>query len=566
MDIFSAESSNVGKLTHSSKAESLKETCGGSETFNGLQSPIPLPLISAGGQSVLQPDQGDSISQLAVIIPAHNNELTIGTLVILSKKYAGTVIVADRGSTDRTVEVAECAGAKVIDARPYGGGRVQSILAACVLALSCHCEAVVLITSGGEYLTREIPRIARPVLDGKADLVIGSRYLSGRKASLPNQIEFDIFHSDSLEKKTNSSSDPNSSFRAISVKGICLLDLLPDSPAFESMMVSLFTRKGLSIQEIPITLRQEHEVIDRDNIPNYRGNKIAVVVPAYNEEILIAQTLSSMPDFIHTIYAIDDCSKDRTWKIIQECARLNKKIVPIHHEVNGGVGKSISSGFKKAIHDEIDIVVVMAGDNQMDPKYLPDLLDPIVEKKYEFTKGNRLKFGYWKGMSHWRLFGNIILTKLNNFASGYWEIKDPQNGYVAISTQALKYMDLDNLYPRYAFENDMMVKANIVNIRMKNIDIPAKYGNERSNIRYPNFIYTTSIFLLESFIFRILKKSTQYDKKSINPVYLMYISGVILLVVGFPLIFLKEWLTFVIGITFFVSACIIEYLQQKKSD
>jgi hypothetical protein len=127
-------------------------------------------------------------------------------------------------------------------------------------------------------------------------------------------------------------------------------------------------------------------------------------------------------------------------------------------------------------------------------------------------------------------------------------------------------MDLDNLYPRYAFENDMMVKANIVNIRMKNIDIPAKYGNERSNIRYPNFIYTTSIFLLESFIFRILKKSTQYDKKSINPVYLMYISGVILLVVGFPLIFLKEWLTFVIGITFFVSACIIEYLQQKKSD
>jgi hypothetical protein len=145
----------------------------------------------------------------------------------------------------------------------------------------------------------------------------------------------------------------------------------------------------------------------------------------------------------------------------------------------------------------------MAGDNQMDPRYLPSLMDPIIEGEADFTKGNRLKPGYWKGMSKWRLFGNVMLNIINKIASGYWSVDDPQNGYVCISSSSLKRMDLDGLYKRYAFENDMMVKAKIAGIKMQNASIPARYGREKSKIVYNDFIVKTSIFLLQSFFYRI---------------------------------------------------------------
>ncbi|MBP1928340.1 glycosyltransferase involved in cell wall biosynthesis [Methanolinea mesophila] len=298
-----------------------------------------------------------------------------------------------------------------------------------------------------------------------------------------------------------------------------------------------------------------------ENTATYRNQKIAVVVPAFNEELLIGDALSSIPDFINTIYAVDDCSTDQTMNIIQEYSLIDKRIVPIHHEINGGVGKAITSGFKRAIQDNLDIVVVMAGDNQMDPQYLPNLLDPIIERQCDFTKGNRLKNGFWKGMSAWRLFGNILLTTLNNIASGYWYIKDPQNGYVAISTNALKKINLEHLYPRYAFENDLMIKTNIADIKMLNIDIPAKYGNEQSKIKYLNFIFSTSAFLLKSFIYRISEKS----KQSLNPVYPLYFSSLILVFAGIPLVVMNIGVIFALGLILFASACALEAFQQKRS-
>jgi len=237
----------------------------------------------------------------------------------------------------------------------------------------------------------------------------------------------------------------------------------------------------------------------------FKQKMIAVVVPAYNEDELIEETLSSIPDYIDKIYAVNDCSTDKTFQIIQKIAEKYSRIIPINRELNGGVGAAIVTGFKKSLEDEMDISVVMAGDNQMDPAYLPDLLDPIVEGA-DFTKGNRLKKGYWIGMSKWRLFGNFLLTFLTKIASGYWHISDPQNGYVAISASALRGLMTFQLCEGYQFENDMMVKANVLNLRMASVLIPARYGNETSKIRYGRFIMYTSSFLLKSFLWRLWMK------------------------------------------------------------
>ena len=210
----------------------------------------------------------------------------------------------------------------------------------------------------------------------------------------------------------------------------------------------------------------------------YENKTIGVVIPAFNEELLIGDTLRSIPDYVDRIYVVDDCSNDQTAKIARDFEKNDCRVRCIRHELNKGVGGAIVTGYKKLLEDGIDIAVVMAGDNQMDPQYLPRLMDPIIEGKADFTKGNRLKPGYWKGMSGWRLFGNTLLNLLTKIASGYWNIDDPQNGYVAVTSASLGKLDLDNLYNGYAFENDMMIKANVADIKMANVNIPARYGNE----------------------------------------------------------------------------------------
>ena len=242
----------------------------------------------------------------------------------------------------------------------------------------------------------------------------------------------------------------------------------------------------------------------------YKGKRLCVIVPAYNEELLIRNTLGGIPEYVDKIYVTDDCSIDDTAKIVKEIAAKDSRVFLIQHKKNQGVGGAIISGFKKAIEDDMELVSIMAGDDQMRPKHLPDLLDPIIEGKTEFTKGNRLKKDYWKGMSGFRLFGNKILTLLNKIVSGYWGVSDPQNGYIGISVDFLKRMGLDSMYKGYAFENDFMIKANVVNVRIQNVDIPAYYGEEQSKIKYGSFILNTSWHLFKSYFWRLWKK---YFKK-----------------------------------------------------
>jgi glycosyltransferase involved in cell wall biosynthesis len=145
----------------------------------------------------------------------------------------------------------------------------------------------------------------------------------------------------------------------------------------------------------------------------YRNNSIAVVVPAYNEELLIQDTLHGIPDFVDRVYVINDGSEDGTEERIKEVASKDCRIVLISHEVNKGVGAAIVTGYSRSIADKMDITAVMAGDNQMDPLELHKLLDPIVDGDADYAKGNRLRSrDTARGMSSWRFFGNNILTYL----------------------------------------------------------------------------------------------------------------------------------------------------------
>ena len=264
----------------------------------------------------------------------------------------------------------------------------------------------------------------------------------------------------------------------------------------------------------------------------YKEHTIGVVVPAYNEQELIEETLASIPSYVDRIYAVDDASTDDTAALIQKfCEDKDERVVFIRHEQNGGVGAAIVRGYKRALEDGIDITAVMAGDNQMDPEQLPNLLEPIIEGRADYTKGNRLLSPeYRHGMTKWRFFGNSLLTMLTKIGSGYWQLMDPQNGYAAISKSALERIPLDSIYPWYGYCNDLLVKLNVYGFRVRDIVMPAKYGREESGIRYSVYIPKVSWMLLKDFFWRLKMK---YIVLSFHPLVLFYTLGIILTPLGF---------------------------------
>lgn len=260
----------------------------------------------------------------------------------------------------------------------------------------------------------------------------------------------------------------------------------------------------------------------------YREASVAVVVPAYNEEEFVGDVIDGVPSFVDRIYAVDDRSTDDTYDVIEQAtARVNKNreptapfdsvVVPFRHEENQGVGAAILTGYRQAQKDEVDIVATMDGDDQMDPAFLPDLLDPIVDGDAEYTKGDRLAAPeYVSDMSRWRLLGNVLLTVLMRFSSGYWRLRDPQNGYTAISREALLALDFDSLYEQYGFRNDVLVRLNVAGYRVFDVPHPARYEDETSGIRYRSFVPRLSWLLLQRFGWRLSQHGSR-DRDYLTP-------------------------------------------------
>lgn len=266
----------------------------------------------------------------------------------------------------------------------------------------------------------------------------------------------------------------------------------------------------------------------------YRYKKIAVVVPAYNEEKLIGRTLETMPDFVDQIVVVDDASEDNTVREIKKVKEKDKRIVLIQHAKNRGVGAAIASGYIWCRDNDTDIAVVMAGDGQMDPSDLPNLLNPIVEGRADYTKGNRLITGEaWQKIPHIRYLGNSVLTFLTKIASGYWYVTDSQSGYTALSGKALKILPLEKIYPRYGMPNDFLVTLNIFNMRVMDIPVNPVYGiGEKSRLKVRKAIFTISWLLIKLFFRRMVQK---YIIRDFHPLVLFYLFGLVLLLFDIPL-------------------------------
>ena len=267
----------------------------------------------------------------------------------------------------------------------------------------------------------------------------------------------------------------------------------------------------------------------------YRNKRIGIVVPAYNEETQIERTVQTMPEYVDRIIVIDDLSRDHTVKIVERLEKEDNRVLLIKHEKNGGVGKAIGTGYIWCRENDIDIAVVMAGDGQMDPDDMPGLLDPVVEDRVDYAKGNRLITGEaWKKIPRVRYLGNSALTLLTKIASGYWHVTDSQTGYTALNRKALHMLPLEDIYPRYGMPNDFLVTCNIYNMRVMDVPIKPVYDiGEKSGIKITKVLFSLPLLLIRLFSRRMIQK---YIIRDFHPLIFFYTLGFVLVLVDIPLI------------------------------
>ncbi|MFC6955390.1 glycosyltransferase family 2 protein [Halorubellus litoreus] len=320
----------------------------------------------------------------------------------------------------------------------------------------------------------------------------------------------------------------------------------------------------------------------------YDGCTVAVVVPAYDEGDTVADVLASMPSYVDRVYAIDDDSTDDTWAEIcrvaagtDETMRPTNEdnasestatdgttatgasdddrtwasaadddreersqavesiadggtappdVVPIRHEENQGAGGALKTGYRRAMDDGMDVTVTMDADGQMDPADMADLVEPVAAGRAGYAKGNRLaKAEYREEMPTFRFVGNWLLSILTKIASGHWNVMDSQNGYTAISGDALAAIDLTAVGDDHQYTNDVLVQLNVEGVRVEDVPMPAEYGDENSTISLTGFVPQTSFALLEGFCYRLKERHVARD---FHPLSMFYGLGVLTVLTG----------------------------------
>jgi len=253
---------------------------------------------------------------------------------------------------------------------------------------------------------------------------------------------------------------------------------------------------------------------------------ITVVIPCYNVSRHIERVIKNLPPIVSHIIAVNDCSKDETECVIQKLQAQNAKLIYIKHEINEGVGGAMRTGFKKSMELNSDITVKMDGDDQMDASHIASLVKPITENRADFTKGNRFRdFRALRKMPLSRRIGNLGLSFLIKAASGYWNIFDPSNGFIAIRNETLQKIDLERLHKRYFFESSMLIELYYINAVVLDVPMKARYGSEISSLSRTKTLFQFPPKLFVAFVKRIILKYFLFDF-NIASLYLLF---------GFPL-------------------------------
>jgi len=258
--------------------------------------------------------------------------------------------------------------------------------------------------------------------------------------------------------------------------------------------------------------------------------KVAVVIPSYKVKKHILALIPEIGSEISKIYVVDDKCPENSGLFVQENCH-DPRVEVLFNEKNMGVGGAVKTGYKKALLDDIEIIVKLDGDGQMNPKLIPALIKKIEQGKADYVKGNRFyNIDTLMAMPKLRLFGNSMLSFINKFVNGYWNIMDPTNGFTAIHLSALKQLPLDKIENRYFFESDMLFRLGVARAVVADMSMDAKYADEVSNLSIRKVLFEFPPKYFVRFFKRIFYS---YFLRDFNAASVELVLGFVFLVFGF---------------------------------
>lgn len=238
-------------------------------------------------------------------------------------------------------------------------------------------------------------------------------------------------------------------------------------------------------------------------VADSRAWRIAVVIPCFRERDAILEVLSRIPDWVSLVFCIDDGCPEATGDLVEKECR-DPRVQVLRHTENLGVGAATKTGFAAALARDVDIVVKLDGDNQMDPAEIGRLVRPLLRGQGDYAKGNRFfRLEYLAEMPAIRLVGNAGLSFVSKLSSGYWQLFDPTNGFVAIHAAVLAQLPLEKIDDRYFFESDMLFRLGTLRAVVVDVPLPARYGNEQSHLSVGRSLVTFPLRHAANFVKRI---------------------------------------------------------------
>ncbi|MBS1963929.1 MAG: glycosyltransferase family 2 protein [Bdellovibrionales bacterium] len=268
----------------------------------------------------------------------------------------------------------------------------------------------------------------------------------------------------------------------------------------------------------------------------YRDRRVALVIPAYNEERLIGKTLAAVPPLFDRVYVVDDCSPDGQNAVIERSAQSDSRVRLLKHKENQGPGGAIITGYLESAREGFDYTVVIGGDHQMDLAQVGRFLDPLVDGRCDYTKGNRFLLKElaetMRRMPRIRLFGNWVITLLTKISSGYFKVMDVVDGYTAITRDAIETINWDIAWRGYGYPMDFLVRLNAYGFRVVDVARTAIYtpGERQSQIKGFRYALRVSPMLIRDFFWRLRFK---YMYRDFHPLVFFYLMGIPLVAIGF---------------------------------
>jgi len=259
----------------------------------------------------------------------------------------------------------------------------------------------------------------------------------------------------------------------------------------------------------------------------YQSRRVAVVVPCYDVGDRLAGVLDAMPHFVDDVVIVDDGSAE---PVVVPPRLRRPHVVTLRHDVNRGLARAMETGFRAALDLGADIIVKVDGDGQMDPAHMERLIAPVAAGQADLAKGNRfLRRSHLAGMPLVRLAGNLALSFMSKLASGYWNVFDPTNGYIAVRRQLLEEIDLTRLGPGYFFEISLLCQAFLAGAVVRDVPMPARYNGEKSSLSLRRAAMIFPFLLVRAYLRRM---ALQHVVRDFTPVALFLIAGASMLGAG----------------------------------